>query len=355
MFRHLTLSRWPLLLLGVVLGCVILQSVGRSVYYNVFPYRIPRFPLEEERIASLSESSLKVDLVVASVIEDDTAWLSRLPIPNLNVVRYVNNDAFARYQPPASKGNEALIYLTYLHDNYPNFPDVAIFVHGQETAWHVEGTLLRNMTFLLSQLDLHKIQEKGYFNLRRSWKIGCPTWIDTTKTYWHYKHEEEPHFKEAWAANFDNDTVPDKLGGPCCSQFALSRETMLKPSKEQYRKHMDWLMQSTLKNRVSGRLWEHMWPKLFKGEANDCGHSERTDLCEVYGLCWEGQKELGEYKELWEDVERLKTRMSFFYAIWAPRRAGEARRRMPVLVAEIERGLVGAWRMGKERREKNGV
>lgn len=333
---------------------MVLQGLGRATLYTLSPTKAPSLHHTHHSHARRREPPLSVDLVVASMMEDDTSWTSKLAIPELNVLRYVNNYAFAARQPRANKGNEALVYLTYLHDHYPNFPDVAIFVHGQEIAWHVEGTFLRNMSNVLSQLDLAKVVDRGYFNLRRAWKSGCPSWIDTTRTrhYWGWYKEEEPYMREAWLANFNDSMVPDEIGGPCCSQFAVSRETMLRQTKEQYKKSMDWIIESPWKNRITGRVWERMWPQLFTNSSTDCGHSEKDDLCEMYGICFRRQEDLRSYKDLWAEREKLQLHMSLFHSIWAPRRAAGARRKIAGLVGEIEDRLNAAWDRGEEERRK---
>ncbi|KAK5164042.1 uncharacterized protein LTR77_010133 [Saxophila tyrrhenica] len=313
----------------------LLHRLGRAIHYNVFPHPRPTLgPNAALEVDNNRTTTTSIDLVLATTARDDTSWTSNLHIPNLNVVRYIANDASARHRPPRPKGNEALMYLTYLYDFYHHLPDIVIFTHAEELPWHVEGTLLRNVSFALSQLDLQQ-----YFNLRVTWRAGCPTWIDTTKGPNDWDKEEEPFMREAWTANFGGEEAPDLLGGPCCSQFAITRAAVQRQSREQYKQNMEWILRSQWPDRVIGRVWEHMWPRLFTGEPSDCGYKEKESLCQMYKICFAGDRELREYKELWEERERLKEQMSFFRAIWAPGRAKEARGRMLVVKTEIEEGL----------------
>ncbi|KAK0874934.1 hypothetical protein LTR87_011260 [Friedmanniomyces endolithicus] len=349
-----------------------LNNLLPAIRYNVVPHRHPVLHDNAQSEASLGTtvSSPTVHLVIASTKADDTSWTSRLRIPNLTILRYISDDPSAPFHPPKPKGREALMCkpahpspkpqtqeantnhskpdFTYLHDFYDSLPDLTLFIHASETPWHVEGTLLRNTSFALSQLNLHQVlQQRPYFNLRVTWRAGCPAWIDTTKTHADYDEAEEPFMAEAWRANFGADEpVPEKLGGPCCSQFAVTREAIRRRPREQYRFSRDWIVDSTWSDAILGRVWEHMWPRLFTDEASDCGHAERGSLCQMYGVCFESEGELDGYKELWEERERLKERMSFLRAVWDAKKAAGAKGRFGEVNDEIERQLSVAWRRG---------
>ncbi|KAK0260479.1 hypothetical protein LTS09_004775 [Friedmanniomyces endolithicus] len=327
-----------------------LNNLLPAIRYNVVPYRHPILLDNAHSNASLetTTTSPTVHLVIASTKADDTSWTSRLTIPNLTILRYISDDPSAPFHPPKPKGHEALIYFTYLHDFYDALPDLTLFIHASETPWHVEGTLLRNTSFALSNLNLPQIlQQRHYFNLRVTWRAGCPAWIDTTKTYADYDEAEEPFMAEAWRANFGaGEPVPETLGGPCCSQFAVTREAIRRRPREQYRVSRDWIVDSTWSDAILGRVWEHMWPRLFTDEASDCGHAERGSLCQMYGVCFWSEGELEGYKELWEERERLKESTSFFRAIWGAKKAAGAKGRFGGVNDEIERQLSVACRRG---------
>ncbi|KAK0939749.1 hypothetical protein LTR48_001151 [Friedmanniomyces endolithicus] len=327
-----------------------LNNLLPAIRYNVVPHRHPILldNAQSKARPGNNTSSPTVHLVIASTKADDTSWTSRLTIPNLTILRYISDDPSAPFHPPKPKGHEALIYFTYLHDFYDSLPDLTLFIHASETPWHVEGTLLRNTTFALSQLNLHKVlQQRHYFNLRVTWRAGCPAWIDTTKTHSDFDEAEEPFMAEAWRANFGVDEpVPDTLGGPCCSQFAVTREAIRRRPREQYRFSRDWIVDSTWSDAILGRVCEHMWPRLFTDEASDCGYAERGSLCQMYGVCFESEGELEGYKELWEERERLKERMSFLRAVWDAKKAAGAKGRFGEVNDEIERQLSVAWRRG---------
>ncbi|KAL7622770.1 hypothetical protein AAE478_006449 [Parahypoxylon ruwenzoriense] len=234
-------------------------------------------------------NNLTINLVVATLLQDDISWTENIKIPNLNIIRYVSDSMNAEYHPPVpNKGREALIYHTYMHDFYDNLPDITIFIHADESPWHVEGTLNSSMTFALSHLDLYQVLQRQYFNLRVSWDGACPNWINTTKSSaerdGHKK--EEPYMYEAFSENFNTNQVPEILAGPCCSQFAVTKDAVRRHPRSQYKITMDWLVQTDWTDYIAGRVWEHMWPWLFKGEAVDCA-VEWKAYCRMYHICFD--------------------------------------------------------------------
>ncbi|OTA98617.1 hypothetical protein M426DRAFT_37751, partial [Hypoxylon sp. CI-4A] len=207
---------------------------------------------------------------------------------NLNIIRYVSDNISAKYHPPVPyKGREALIYHTYMYDFYDRLPDVTIFTHAEERPWHMESTLNGSVIFALSHLDFEQVIRRKYFNLRVAWENACPDWINTTKTLTDSNKQEEPFMYNAFKENFDtSEEVPEILATPCCSQFAATKDAIMRHPKSQYRKNMDWLINTELVDYISGRVWEHLWQFLFKGEAVDCV-VEWQAYCRMYHVCFD--------------------------------------------------------------------
>ncbi|XXH04003.1 hypothetical protein Hte_010412 [Hypoxylon texense] len=249
-------------------------------------------------------ANLTVNLVMATLFNDDISWTENIQIPNLNIIRYVSDDMDAEYHPPVPiKGHEALIYHTYMHDFYDDLPDITIFTHADDTSWHVDAVLNSSMAFSLSHLDLEQVLLRQYFNLRVVWAVGCPDWINTTKGPGDSTKAEEPYMYEAFRENF-NTTPPEILGGPCCSQFAATRDAIRRHPQSQYRRSMDWLMLTDWTDYISGRVWEHMWAWLFKEEAVDCAVEWKT-YCTMYHICF-GSESRNRVNNLEKERKRLK-------------------------------------------------
>jgi hypothetical protein len=284
-----------------------------------------------------TNTNLTVNLVLATLAADDISWTSRLQIPNLNIIRYISDSRTALYRPPVPKAREALMYHTYFHEFYDSLPDISILIHSHESPWHADSILFSSMLFTLSHLNLQEVQARGYANLRVSWKDACPDWINTTKTPEESWKQEEPFMAQAFSENFfpwGIDTVPEILAGPCCSQFAVSKPAILAHPKEQYGRHMRWLIDSKWSDYIVGRTWEHMFPFLFTGRGTDCP-VEWEAFCRMYGVCFDGEGELKRYEELGWEMAVLEEKMGFWAELRDPGGAQDARKR----VGEIEREM----------------
>ncbi|KAK4195870.1 hypothetical protein QBC40DRAFT_343149 [Triangularia verruculosa] len=233
--------------------------------------------------ANVVVSNRTVNLVIASLEADDISWTSKLTIPNLSVIPYLSDSPTA------------------------------------------------NMLFTLSQLDLDVVQRRQYANLRVDWDHTCPDWINTTKTPQQSVKQEEPLMQAAFRANFDVNVVPEILAGPCCSQFAVTKEAILRHGRAQYKRNMDWLIRTSLSDYLSGRVWEHMWSYLFKQDGVDCPGEWET-YCGI------------ERKALEEDTE-------FWRELLNPQAGVRARKR----IEEIEKHLEGELANALERGEKDGI
>ncbi|KAI1389615.1 uncharacterized protein F4822DRAFT_398964 [Hypoxylon trugodes] len=254
--------------------------------------------------------NLTINLVLATMSRDDISWTENIDIPNLNVIRYVSDDLDADYHPPvAKKGREALIYLTYMHDFYDDLPDITFFTHADESPWHMESELNSSVTFAMSHLDLAQVQQRQYFNLRVSWENACPNWINTTKTELDTGKLEEIYMWEAFSENFGTDDVPEILAGPCCSQFAVTKEAIRRRPKSQYRTSMNWLVETHWDDYITGRIWEHFWSWLFRGEAVDCAIEWKT-YCSMYHVCFDSASR-NRVVSLKEEKEELKNKSGF--------------------------------------------
>ncbi|KAI1778065.1 hypothetical protein F4818DRAFT_284487 [Hypoxylon cercidicola] len=253
-------------------------------------------------------TNLTVNLVMATLLNDDISWTENIQIPNLNIIRYVSDDMDAEYHPPVPrKGHEALIYHTYMHDFYDNLPDITIFTHGDDTSWHVDAALNSSMAFSLSHLDLEQVMLRQYFNLRVDWVGGCPDWINTTRGVNDASKTEEPYMYKAFRENFNTAQVPEILAGPCCSQFAATRNAIRRHPRSQYRSNMDWLILTDWTDYISGRVWEHMWAWLFMGEAVDCAVEWRS-YCRMYHICF-GAESRNRFRSLEQERKRLEGNM----------------------------------------------
>jgi hypothetical protein len=265
---------------------------------------------------------MSVHLVIAGTTSEDISWTSRIKIPGLEVIHYIADDPSAPYHPPANKGREAMIYHNYFYDFYDHLPDVAILTHAQDISWHMEPVLSNSLTFALSHLDLSAVKERGYANLRVSWENACPDYINTTLKGTSGLELEGQSTREAFLGNFGGaaglpDEVPEILAQPCCSQFAVTRDTIRSVPRERYAVFIDWLLDSSMDDSMLGRTWEHMFQWLFTRKAVDCPAEWKT-YCRMYHICFNGKKDYDRYLGLEELRAELIDRfdVGLLKAVW---------------------------------------
>ncbi|KAK4608945.1 hypothetical protein CLAFUW4_14772 [Fulvia fulva] len=334
-FRSSNSLRSLVLLLPVLSIVYILTlRVIPAFHHNVLSTAIHRKAVYPP--TTYLDPNISVNLVIASQAKDDISWTKKLPIPNLNIIRYVSDDPNARYRPPIlNKGREALMYHTYMYDFYDDLPDITIFTHSEEHPWHMDGVLQQSMSTALSRLNLTAVMERGYFNLKTGWKDACPAWINTTKTPDDWNEREEPFVAWAWSDNFrDDPPAPEIVAGPCCSQFAVTRDKIRSRDRSQYEWSQEWLKMSDWHDYFTGRVWEHMWPWLFLREAVDCV-PEQESLCRFYGICFQDGETLAKWELMWEGRKNATESMSFVKEVWSPMVVKEQR----LLVEELGRYL----------------
>jgi len=178
-----------------------------------------------------------------------------------------------RYAPPhlaipKNKGHEAMVYLTYIINNYNRLPPYAVFVHGHNQSWHQDGVIVP----LIQSLQVPALQEVGYVPFRCDWYPSCPAEIrpitfdavDWGPAY--HRRRTEKAIAKAWAKLFPGVEIPGTIASQCCAQFAVTREAMLRTSREQYIRMRKWLLNTGLHDDVSGRVFEKLWAYIMTGE-----------------------------------------------------------------------------------------
>lgn len=210
-----------------------------------------------------------VEMVVASLKSEDTAWVHRY-LPGWAASVYIVDDHSAKLTVPQNKGREAMVYLSHIVANYDTLAETTVFIHASRFAWHNDDPDYDALP-ALRNLNLDYVQASGYVNLRCVWTLGCPA-------------EIRPHadaasdrdrslgvsssgapltarevYKQAFEELMPGAEVPQSVGVSCCSQFAVSRETIWSRPREDYARWRDWLLKTPLADDLSGRVFEYMW------------------------------------------------------------------------------------------------
>lgn len=215
-------------------------------------------------------------LVVASTTKEDTSWLSQIPSSLNWTINHYRVDAPLNpaLSVPTRKGNEAMVYLTYIIDNYDALPDVIFFHHGHPTAWHQKLSSAEEV----SRLRTEYVLKAGYASARCL--PGCENVVSLEggepaprmaalpllSRRDHLVTLLENFLEPARFPDLEG-VVPAKLAAPCCAQFAVSRERVLRREREWWVKLREWLIEAPLPSMNSGRLMEHLWHVFFGVEA----------------------------------------------------------------------------------------
>ncbi|KAF2230673.1 hypothetical protein EV356DRAFT_508280 [Viridothelium virens] len=245
---------------------------------------------------SFQHSHYTADLIIPHFGSEDLSWLSQLPSA-IHPIIYTHSSSSQTLPPHASKtilatkGHEALTYLTHITTHYDVLPDILIFTHPHPTAWHNNDLLSLSTALTLSRLNPHHVLAAGYFNLRCHWDPGCPTYLHPSSPDpallpgSDALRQEEPLVAAAWSDLFPAEPVPADIAQPCCGQFAVSRAQVRAQPRARYARVKGWLEETALGDEMSGRVLEYLWGYLFSGREVSCPDM-RSCYCGAYGVCF---------------------------------------------------------------------
>ena len=210
-------------------------------------------------------SPVSKTLVIATTTEGNTTWLDDVR-SDWTILSYVSDDPTAELTVPANRGNEAMVYLTYIVDNYEDLPDITYFHHDHLIAWH---QILDSVTEV-NNLQTNLVKDEGYVSTRCV--PGCENYIPLSKTVVSLnvigtagRELQIPTFLRHFIG--EDYPMPEVIAAPCCGQFAASKDAILRRSKEFWQKLQAWLADTPLDSSTSGRLIEYTWHILFGMES----------------------------------------------------------------------------------------
>lgn len=237
--------------------------------FAVVPWRREVTSLERE---SMHEMAAK-HLVVASFSTQNVTWIESVP-SSWERHRYIMDDpnpAPPNLAVPFNRGREAMAYLTHIIDNYDNFPDYAVYVHGHERSWHQQA----HMQQKIRALNLTALDEENYISFRCGNQQGCEKqpYLDTQHVNW----SGEAGLCHFWKT-ITGERCPRYVGYKCCAQFAVTRQAVLARSKAQWTKARAPLMgPDPVDNWLTGMLYEKVWHMLFGAPSEHCPSQERCE------------------------------------------------------------------------------
>ena len=314
----ITLARSQRSLYLTALICVTLLFLGyhRS---NIIPHTTtlpdpgkpkelpkPKDPFAPGVAKPLNEPYTRT-LVIGRLRSEDVSWTQE--IPNVNRSIYTVDDENSVLKVPKNKGHEAMVYLTYIIDNYDNLPDTVLFFHPHRSTWHNNVLLDLDSSKTISRISDAHVARQGYMNSRCHHDPGCPDWLhpDRPEAEWDLVHKNEERFftPAVWRELHPNVPVPSAISQPCCAQFAVSGERIRTHPRAEYIRYREWLLNTELEDENSGRIMEYTWQYIFTDQAEFCP-SQHQCYCDGYGICFGGTTEAG--LQNWLDLLKQRER-----------------------------------------------
>ncbi|RMY56268.1 hypothetical protein D0864_13671 [Hortaea werneckii] len=178
------------------------------------------------------------------------------------------------------------VYLSFIIDNYDALPWSVIFLHGHLDAWHQEDTAVN----LIHSLNRNQLARAGYISLRCDWFPSCPAELrpeDHDAVVWGNEglHQDmEKAMAQSWRQLFPYEELPETIASPCCAQFAVTRQAILRRSKADFERMRQWLIETLMTDELSGRVFEKLWAYIFTGEPVNCPPPQMC-ACRYFGRC----------------------------------------------------------------------
>ncbi|KAK5654754.1 hypothetical protein OQA88_7079 [Cercophora sp. LCS_1] len=242
-----------------------------------------------------AQASLReVEIVVASLKSENTSWVQQY-LPDWSHSIYVVDDPAAKLTVAKNKGREAMVYLTHIIDRYDSLAPITVFAHAARFAWHNDDPDYDALA-TLHNLQLDYVRSSGYVNLRCVWVLGCPGEIRPKldaldEPYENAMRNLDPKhppatkqvYKQSFQELLPGEDMPELVGVSCCSQFAVSWETIRRRPRGDYVRWRDWLLNTELIDDLSGRVLEYTWHIMFGKEGVYCPNpSAQSFICSLH-------------------------------------------------------------------------
>jgi hypothetical protein len=247
-------------------------------------------------------------LIVASTPSENTTWLSHPSLTSkYTLCIYAVSSTTSTLAPsdpripiPHNRAQESLPYLTFLASNYAYIAthpmQAFIFIHGSRFAWHNDYPRTYDNLAALRDLNVSAALEMGhgYANLRCDWSVGTcgkgavpqgswQTWVMAGVMGTSRRRERsDRELVEVlgpggiFEGRENGLRGGDVLRAPCCAQFVVKGENVLRHGREEYEGLLGWLLDgveggrkaagivpSNEDDRIAGRVMSYLWHVLF--------------------------------------------------------------------------------------------
>lgn len=178
---------------------------------------------------------------------------------NLDWVKNISSEVFViskTIESPArvthNKGNEAALYFEFIINYYDSLPDKMLFVHGHQNSYHQDFSadhIANNV--LWDAADYFSVNRRDYY---QSNFVSLPEWM---------------YIVNNWKVFEGYISFPENLRYYSCAQFVVDKKCVLRHNKETYQHFNNWLINTSLDNFVSARVFEYLWHYIFTGDITE--------------------------------------------------------------------------------------
>jgi Protein of unknown function (DUF3431) len=225
--------------------------------------------------------------IVTSHWNEDLEWLKKSKWP----VVLIDKEGAEPTTLPAQHvipnvGRETSVYFKYIIENYENLPDSVAFLHGHEEAYHqFHG---RHLLEVIEKANYDKYEFISLNNYYRNYPfVDEDTEYMKIEKYWNLFDFPEMYKPPRWFM----------LLVPIGAQFIVSKNRILKHSKESYQRWYNIVMAD--KKDILPLFFENIWHILF-GEFWRCTQKKEWFSFEAKPIVW------------WQDIHKKPKCFDYF-------------------------------------------
>lgn len=200
-----------------------------------------------------------MNAVVIAHYKDNLEWINNIdPLIKL----YIYSTSNTKYNYYAiNKGHEANLYLKFIVDNYNNLPNKILFMHDHLSSWHQDY----NSDFICNNIN---------------WDLDNYFSVNKRDTYQEISTTSPVHgrpyalLKLYWNSIFGESLkMTSKFCSYGCAQFVVSKQCILRYSREFYQNCLLWLNFAPDPLNIQGNnpahLFEWTWNYIFTGKEEE--------------------------------------------------------------------------------------